>query len=227
MKKKYVIIAILLIGLFCFTGCGKSKIDLNNYLIEQRTTLFTGSDKLYTVSYSGGMREENYSLDGKVNKLIPFGVITLTRTDGEPLAKDNYTYTVKINDQEYTGSLQEANSTSYCADLQINAPTDATIDVTINFTGYIFNSQLANTSNKFKTNLNGAIKIANSELQENLTQMLKDKSNQIEVVTKIIKDYTNSEVESYYWYVGIVSTNGQTLGLLIDANTGSVIAKKI
>ncbi len=45
---------------------------------------------------------------------------------------------------------------------------------------------------------------------------------------KIIKDYStdDADVTRYYWYVGVVSTNGETFGVLIDANSGEIIATK-
>ena len=64
-------------------------------------------------------------------------------------------------------------------------------------------------------------------IQEELNNITSDKNNKIEVVVKNLKDYSNSEVKNYYWYVGVISTNGDTLGILIDASTGDVIAKKV
>ena len=46
-------------------------------------------------------------------------------------------------------------------------------------------------------------------------------------VMKILKDYSIENTPKYYWYVGIISTNGETLGILIDATKGDVIAKKV
>ena len=44
---------------------------------------------------------------------------------------------------------------------------------------------------------------------------------------KIMKDHSNEDLKNYYWYVGIISTNGDTMGILIDANNGEIIAKKV
>ena len=38
---------------------------------------------------------------------------------------------------------------------------------------------------------------------------------------------SNQESNRFYWYIGVISTNGETLGLLIDANTSEIIAKKV
>lgn len=227
MKKKFLLLTFLFVGVIMFSACGKSKIDLSTYLIEERETLFTGTGSVYNVTYSGGMREENYSIDGEVGTLVPFGVITLTRTDGEPLANDTYNYTVTINDQTYTGVMESSSVNSYSADIAVNAPVDAKISVKIDFTGYRFEADLTNTSNLWTVDKKTALNVANNELQESVKNILSTKGTKIEVVTKILKDYSSSEVGAYYWYVGVVSTNGETLGLLLDANTSEIIAKKV
>ena len=74
------------------SACGKSDINIADYLIEDRQTLFTAQDKLYSVTLSTGMREENYNFDGKINGMVEFGIVTFSRLDSEPMANDSYTY---------------------------------------------------------------------------------------------------------------------------------------
>ena len=227
MKKKILIIAMFMLCLFGFAGCGKSKINLSDYLIEQRENLFTANDDLYSVSFSTGTREIDYNFDGIINEKVPFGVLTLTRNENLPLANDTYTYIVTINEQTYTGFLEKGNNNSYSADLEVNTIGDETINVQISFTGYTFNKDLENTSAGFQVDSSTALNIAQKELSENLENLIKDKNVKIEVVMKLMKDYSSEELKNYYWYVGIISTTGETMGILIDANSGETIAKKI
>ncbi len=227
MKKKILIVALFALCLFGFVGCGKTKINLTDYLIEQRENLFTASDDLYSVSFSTGMRESDYSFDGVINEKVPFGVLTLTRNQNLPLANDTYTYIVTINEETHTGFLEKGNNNSYSADLEVNTVGDETINVQISFTGYTFNQDLTNTSSNFQVDGPTALNIAQKELGENVANLLKDKNVKIEVVMKLMKDFSNEDLQSYYWYVGIISTNGDTLGLLVDANSGDIIAKKV
>lgn len=227
MKKKILIVALFVLCLFGFVGCGKSKINLADFLIEQRENLFTACDDLYSVSFSTGMRESNYSFDGVINEKVPFGVLTLTRNQNLPLANDTYTYVVTINAETHTGFLEKGNNNSYSADLEVNTVGDESINVQISFTGYTFNQNLTNTSSNFQVDGQTALNIAQKELGENVANLMKDKNVKIEVVMKLMKDFSNEDLQSYYWYVGIISTNGDTLGLLVDANTGDIIAKKI
>ena len=97
MKKRLLIFAMLTLGLLSFSACGKSSINLNDYLIEERNNLFTAQDNLYTVTFSSGLSEKDYSYDGSIDEKVDFGVLTLMRNDSNPLANDTYSYTITIN----------------------------------------------------------------------------------------------------------------------------------
>lgn len=229
MKKKIFVFIMFAICLLSFSACGKkNNLDLSKYVIEQRENLFTANDDLYSVSFSTGLRETDYNFDGVVNEKTPFGVITFTRNNNLPLANDTYTYVVTINEQCYTGFLEKSNTNnSYTTDLEVSTIGDETINVQISFTGYTFNQNLVNTSSEFQVDTNTALDIAQKELKEDINNLLSNKNVKIEVVMKIMKDYSSAELKNYYWYVGIISTNGDTLGILIDANSGDIIAKKV
>lgn len=227
MKKK---ILILLLAICCIglTACGGKNFDLSNYLIEERQNLYTAQDDLYTTTFSSGMREENYAFDGIKNNMVEFGIVSISRLDSAPMSNDTYTYTVKINDQTYTGELTKSETdNSYSADIQAIAPADATVSVQIIFTGYSFNKEMVNCSSTFTVDKSSALKIANNNLKQNASELLSDKNTKIEAVMKIVKDSANTETNNYYWYVGIVSTNGDVLGVLIDSANGNIIAKKV
>lgn len=209
------------------SACGKSNLNLSDYLIEKRENLFTACDGLYCVSFSTGTRESDYNFDGVVNQHVPFGVLTLTRCDSSSLANDSYSFIVTINEQTYSGFLEKGNDNSYSTDLEVNTVSDEAINVQISFTGYTFNQNLQNTSSSFQVDSASALKVAQSELEEDVENLLSDKNVKIEVVMKIMKDHSNEELKNYYWYVGIISTNGDTMGILIDANNGDIIAKKV
>ena len=226
MKKKFLIMFMLVVGIFGFTACKKNEISLQNYLIEERQNLFVASDELYTVTLSSGMREVNYNFDGIVGEKTNFSILSLYRKDGKTLSNDNYSYVVTLNDETLTGFLEKSQiDNSYSIDLAKEITTDATINVQISFTGYSINKDLTNISNNFNVDNKTAITIANDQLKENIENITKN--NQIEVVTKILSDNSNAEINSYYWYVGVISTSGETMGVLIDANSGEILAKKV
>lgn len=228
MKKRLLVFTMLAVCLFCLTACGKSSINLSDYLIEERNNLFTAQDNLYSVTFSSGMRENNYAYDGNIDEKVEFGVLTLMRNDSNPLANDTYSYKITIGEEELSGTMEKSPvDNSYAVDIERSVDDNATINVEIKFTGYKFNQGLVNTSKDFSVDKKTALDIANKELKEDIKNLMSDKNNKIEVVMKILKDSSSSEVNRFYWYVGVISTNGETLGLLIDTNTGEIIAKKV
>ena len=116
---------------------------------------------------------------------------------------------------------------SYAVDIGKSVDDNAVINVEIKFTGYTFKKELVNTSKDFVVDKTTALNIANKELKDEVKNIMSEKNNKIEVVMKILKDSSNSETNRYYWYIGIISTSGETIGLLIDTNSGDIIAKKV
>lgn len=226
MKKK-ICILMFAICCLCLSACNGKDVNIDNYLIEERQNLYTAQDDLYTASFSSGLREADYSFDGIKNEMVQFGIITISRIDCASMSKDDYVYTIKINDQTFTGNLQPSTiDNSYCADIEASAPENATVSLQITFTGYSFNKEMINTSANFTVDKSGAIQIANNALKEDINQLTSNKNTQIEAVMKIVKDSSTEQV-NYYWYVGIVSTDGNVLGVLVDTASGEIIAKKV
>lgn len=227
-KKKIGFLLLFVTCVLILTACGKSNLNLSEHVIEKRENLFVASDDIYSVSFSTGMRENNYNFDGIVNEMVPFGVLTLTRNNNQSLANDSYSYIVTINEQTYSGFLEKSNvDNSYSTDLEVNTVGDENINVQISFTGYTFNQDLENISKSFQVDCNCALEVAQKELKDNIKNLLSDNNVKIEVVMKIMKDYSAKDTKNYYWYVGILSTNCDTMGILIDANNGDIIAKKV
>lgn len=228
MKKKLLILMFLFVSILSLSACGGKDLNLSDYLIEERNNLFVANDELYTLNLSSGLRESDYQFDGVITDKIDFAVITFVRNDNLPLANDTYAYIVKINDEEFSGFLEKSPvDNTYVADLGVAVNDDAIVSAKISFTGYTFSGDLTNISSAFAYNKTNVIEIANNELKEEIKNIMQDNNVKIEVVTKIMKDYSSVDMKNYYWYVGVISTNGDTLGLLIDANSGEIIAKKV
>ena len=227
MKKKFLIMMLLVVTLFSFTACKKSEINLQNYLIEDRQNLFATNDDLYTVTLSTGFREIDYCFDGVVNEKTAFAILSLNRNDNKPLSNDNYSYTITINEEVLTGFLEKSQvDGSYSIDLEKEIPADANINVKVSFTGYSINQDLTNISNNFNVDNSTALTIANDQLKNDVQNLVNSNSS-IEVVTKILTDNSAIDINNYFWYVGVISSNGETMGVLIDANSGEILAKKV
>ena len=227
MKKKFLLAILIMFCVLGFVGCGKSSFNISDYLIEKRDTLFTANDDLYCVTFSTGLREENYNFDGSVNNLIPFGILTISRLDNQPMANDAYSCIVEINDQSYSGFLEKGSNNSYSIDLEVSALCEDNITASVSFTGYTFKQQLQNVNKDFEVDQQTALTIAEKELKQPINNILKNKNVKIEMVAKIMKDHSSTDLKNYYWYIGVISTNGDSLGVLISTSTGEIISKKV
>lgn len=224
MKKLFVLVLAICLTL-PLVGCKGKTLDIRDYLIEERDNLFVAKDSIYQATLSSGKRELDYDLDGVINDKTDFAILSLSRLDNQPMANDSYSYVVTIGEESYTGSLEKSSiDNAYVVDLGVSVADDSEVHIVVDFTGYTFDSQATNISKDFAYNKSSILDIANQELSGELKELSKD--NNIEVVMKLIKDYS-SELDNYFYYIGVVSTNGEVLGLLIDTNTGEIVAKKV
>jgi hypothetical protein len=162
-----------------------------------------------------------------VGEKTPFAILSLNRNDNKSLANDTYSYTITINEEALTGFLEKSQvDGSYSVDLEKEISADAVINIKISFTGYAINQDLTNISNNFNVDNSTALTIANEQLK-NDAQNLVDSNSSIEVVTKILTDNSAGDINNYFWYVGVIASNGETMGVLIDANSGEILAKKV
>lgn len=229
MKKKIFICLVLLVGVLSFTACGKTELNLADYVIEERFNIYSGVDNDYMVTFSSGMREENYDLDGVKNNMVEFGILTISKIDYTAMKVQDYTYSINIGEFNTTGNLTKNDYYNGCYSIDINkaALNNEPINVVITANNVSFNKELANNSKEFSVDKNAALNIAGNEIKNKVDELMHDKNNKIEVVVKITNDYSTMGVKNYYWYVGVISTNNETIGVLIDAKTGDIISKKV
>ncbi|MBQ3502414.1 MAG: PepSY domain-containing protein [Clostridia bacterium] len=229
MKKVLIILSVLICGV-ALVGCGngsKNETNFNNHLIEVRNNLFAGQDEVYYATVCTGEREQDYALDGVVNNLIPFGIVTVSRLDNEMLDNDQYQFTLVVNGENIEGTVEKSPyDNTYSADIEQIIPNDAELILELNIDGDKFSQTLTNVSNTFSVSKDNAISIACEELKESVKGLSKEQGAYSEAFVKILKDYSG-ESNRYYWYVGIISPEGQTAGVLIDSNSGEVISKKV
>ena len=229
MKKVLIILSIALCGVM-FVGCGdtsKNETNFNNHLIEVRNNLFAGQDDVYYTTVCTGQREKDYALDGKVNEMTPFGIVTIARLDNEALNKDSYNFTLIVDEQSILGTLEKSPyDNTYSADIEQVIDDNSNITIELVIDGANVRQDLTNVSKDFSIAKDKAISIACDELAQSIKGLSKEKDNYSEAFVKILKDYSG-ESNRYYWYIGIISPEGKTSGVLIDAGTGDVISKKV
>ncbi len=228
--KKFLCVLAVVCCVFGLTACGGNKqaeIDFNQHLIEIRNNLFAGQDETFYATVCTGEREQDYALDGVINELVPFGIVTMARLDNESLTADSYPFTLVVNGENLTGSLEKSPyDNTYSADIEQIIADDAEVTLQLVVDGVNFNQPLTNVSQQFAVSKQDAINTACETLKSSIKNLSREEGSFSEGFVKILKDYSG-ETNKYYWYIGIISPDGQTSGVLIDASTGSVVSKKI
>jgi len=234
-NRKFLIIAVVLIVALIVTGVvvhiaskekSEEKIDISTHLIEVRDVMFVSNDDDYLISLMSGQREQDYAIDGKVSELVPFGVLVFNRLDGGVIESENITYALKFGENYFTGNMEKSPyDNSYLVDIENEIPTDASVLVTVNLGGgKIVEKTLNCVSNNFTVSKDRAVEIAQTKLKTNISKM--QKSGEYEAYVRILKDYSDEENRTYFWYIALIGTDGNTAGILIDSNTEEIVTMK-
>jgi len=230
MKKFLCLCALVLVGLG-FVACDNKKEEalktLQDNVIETRNNIYVGADENFYAIFTSGEREEPYCLDGVINEMVPFGIISFSRNDNAKLNNEEYTFYITINGEEKTGTLEKSPfDNTYSADIGMNVDDNAEISLKISADGKDFEQTLFNENKNFAISKERAIEIASESLTEQINNLNSETEKSSEVLIKILKDYSG-ETNRFFWYVGVISPDGETAGVLIDSATGEVVSKKI
>ena len=178
MKKILCILSIILC-FAAFVGCdskSKAETNFNNHLIEVRNNLFVAEDDDFYATVCTGQREQEYALDGVVNEMVPFGIVTFARLDNECLKQDEYLFTLKVNGEDIVGSLEKSPyDNTYCADIEQEIADDAEMVLQIVVDGNNFSQTLTNVSGSFGVDKDKAVAIACEELKDSVKSLSKEK----------------------------------------------------
>ena len=199
-------------------SCKKSIEEIiSNNISETREHLFVARQGDIYASFTDGMREENYIMDGTSSLLVEYGVLVVkTNLD---LGK-NPTFSLKVMDKTYTGSMEiNPFDSTYVADIGEKIAVCNQIFLTIasldEMALDLISSSWAITSSK-------ALNIFIMTHKADLEKMFSSQSRG-EVYIKLVAD--SREEKNVYYYILAVSNGGEVIGSLIDVNTGEVVQK--
>ena len=223
--KKIIIAIITTLVAFAFYGCGASQTDLAlQNMAEVRYNVFSGENNVYVATFMSGKRESPYVVNGICEKQVEFGMVTIKyKTNDMPTVAQ---YELSVGDNIYKGNLEYNNyEGTLMVDIQKVVSDDAQISLKV-----ITNvdEQICTLEPKTKgmeITWRTALDIALESLGDEAKSYISKGKMNGEVYVKIITDLNNS-FDNFYWYVSIVGTNGKTNGVIIDPQSGEVIAKK-
>jgi len=228
MKKFYFFIMISIFASLIFVSCVDNTYNLAlNNISEIRNQILTFRNEELYITFMTGQREKNYKLDGIANEMIDFAIINLYFENKDYQFNElKISYSLTVNNKDYSGNMiNNPYDNSFVVDLgiPIEALNNIDISITMNETTNIYT--LDNISQNWPYNHKTALETVCKDLRDYLKQEISDNKLNAEVIIKIA--YNNDIDNKYYWYIQIISSNGNTYSELIDPHTNEIIAKNI
>jgi len=215
--KKYIPLFVLPLVLI-LGGCSTNYVELaKENMSEITNAYFYGKCDEFEISLSSGRREEPYIYDGKNGDICDFALVTMDLNS----EKDKEIVVFSINSNAFSCVLEyNAITGTFMADLEREISEDDNISVKFE------NSQinLICQSKDFQVDGNKAIEIGVNEFFEDFENMIEKQELKAECYLKILDNLSNG-FEKSFWCFTIVDTKGNHFNVIIDTNSGNILAK--
>lgn len=223
-KFKYLLPVLTMIVIpFLFSGCGHGVGTLKNHVSDIRYDYYEGETANWYFSFSSGLREEPYVLDGASKPKVEFGIVTVSPKKGT--VYKGLSYTVNIDGVEYSGDFERSPfNETFAGDIEKRAANGAEIFVTVTDGSTIEIANLTCISANFAIGANDALELAIIEAESELEELCK--KGRVEVYVKIVADITHT-LSDKFWIVLFLSETGDEISIIINPTTGKCEAKNL
>ena len=223
-NKKWLVLSMVFCVLFVSSivvlwACGEKKIDLyKENISEARFNYYYAEAGGYKVSFTSGIRECDYKLDGYHTDSVEFGVVTIELPSDVEYSSPA-TYRLEYADKVASGTLEKNPfDGTLMADIGLVAEGDMCLlfkmgDISMNF-------NMLEASKNFNIDCMGAFElfVENAELD----CFVVDKEFQAEVYIKIIHD--NTIDRGYYFLIRVIGRDGKVVSGMVNPITGEIMA---
>lgn len=204
---------LLLTGLVPLLSACKTKTDYFSYVSELRSDLFTASEEEFSLTVACISREYPYNSDGIKATLSDIVEITLEGDADE--------YSVYILGDEHMGgemSFRNTRGDFYFSQGVKSFPEGS---VTLRVEWENTSREIVATSVKTENTLSPeeALSHALDTEKATLERMSESGSFEGEFYVRLLRRDKN------YYYVGVVDTNGKMISLLLDSESGELLAR--
>ena len=216
MKKRYCAFLLLIGVLPALAACGK-KTDYSGYISEARYDIFRAETEEFAVTLSCISREYPYASDG-----IPCPMTNVVEISLIPSAAEIADYSVYVaGDTEWGGEASFRNAYGdWFYSQSVSAFPKGSVTLRIEWDDEVRELVATSVKNEKTLSLNEALNAAVKAEKERIDRMTADGAFHGEFYVRLVRRDTN------YYYVGIVGTDGEITSLLLDGETGEVLAKR-
>ena len=220
--KKFLTVIILLVAL-TLVGCAEKEVDGDRVTYLQTTSLY-GSEGNLRLCIRSGRAESSPTADGKQGEMQGFAVMNLRVIDGS--AGDNaYSYKFVIGEEEFSGEfVRDRFGSSFSANLSGDTDVSQLTAVTVICGDNEVTVPVEDMMADLIIDADKALELALSALKSDLEAEEKEGFVR-EIHVKFLNDGHNPS-SKYYWYVAFIRADAPYWALLIDPDTGDIVAKR-
>lgn len=228
VKKSIFAISLILITLvMCMIGCDKvdKKLQsMQNGVSYYNDNMLVAEDENFYVELATGKRESSLIADGEVGEMTEYCMLNVTPVN---LDMTNRSMTFKLTGDKgvYEGSLEKSIiGINYNANIEEQAKLGSIKSLTITVGD-------ANYEYTFKSIVEGnldylkAIESVYNNCSEDLEGMFDGSKFKCEIYVKISCDRSKNPKE-YFWFINVVENSDNMFCVLVDMQSGEIIAKK-
>lgn len=215
MKKIcFFVLFVTLLSSLLLCSCSGPLGKYEKYVSEYRVGVYEGSNDNFSAQAASGYRENPFVIDGVSNEnKVDFLLVTVTPNVYDPSVA--YTYTVSVNEAEYSGEL---NKHPFQNTYSFEVPTFAKSE---SLTVFINGEELTLTSVVDEDFIlpEKAFEISLKRLEK--TDVVK--GGKYEIYVRLIENPVTAS-GGYFWYVAFVDENKQTVATLIQPQSMEIVA---
>ena len=216
MKKRYSAFLLLIGVLPALAACGKA-MDYSGYISEARSDIFRAETEEFTVTLSCISREYPYASDGIACPRTDVVEISLIPSAAE--ITDYSVYVVGETEWGGEASFRNVYGDWYYSESVTSFPTGS-VSLRIEWDDNVRELVATSVKNEETLSVKEALDHAVSAEKERIDRMTADGAFHGEFYVRLVRRDTN------YYYVGIVGTDGNITSLLLNGETGEVLARR-
>lgn len=216
MKKHSIPCLLLLLFPLLLAACGKS-YDYSAHISELRSDIFIAETDEFSLTLSCISREYPYAADGVACPRADLVEISLVPT----VKADDFSMFFKTETGEQGG---EASFRNACGDWffseSVSAFPQNTVSIRVSWGDETREVTATSVKNERTISYTDALNYALTAEKDRIGRMTSGGAFLGEFHVRLLRRDKN------YYYIGIIDTDGETLSLLLDSESGSILARR-
>ena len=221
------IFLIFFLSIYMLVGCSiDSTYDIvQGSLSEVRVSLAKGYRDGVVATLMCGYRECEYVYDGVCTESVEFGVLTFSIDGFDKYDYGEPTYVLNVGMERYSGVLElNPFDSTLVADVGKVMNIQENVVAYLHINGARYDIYLNPVSSEWQIDSDSVLHIFVDKYKDTLREYIQGDSISGETYVKMVYDDT---LDEYYWYVNFITTQGSTISMIVDKDTGHVLVDKI